>query len=104
MAESLLFPDKPFNADNPYVRSLGDCASSVPTTAPPSTASLAYAPDIYQLIGVTTWTQQHTFSYKPAVRVLDTNNTEVLIAHNYPDATHVSIVFPSPFTGIVLLS
>jgi hypothetical protein len=53
-----------------------------------------------------TWTSfstAHTFGYRPDVWLIDAAGEAVDIAVEYPDATHVAITFPVPFTGTILL-
>lgn len=60
-------------------------------------------PDVH----VGTWssvTFLHAFPFLPSVRAIeDVTNNEVTVNPNYPDATHVSLQFPQPFTGTILL-
>lgn len=45
----------------------------------------------------------HTFAYLPPVRLIDSTGEEVEIGVEYPDATHVAVTFPTPFTGTIVV-
>lgn len=63
-----------------------------------------YPPTVYHLTAVSSWNQVHVYSYLPEVRLIDETGVGVEIAVEYPDAAHVYIEFPLPFTGTVILS
>jgi len=65
---------------------------------------IAPAPQAYPLAAVSTWTHTHDYGYRPAVRVVDAAEQAVLIAASYPAPDQVSLTFPAPFTGTVLLT
>jgi hypothetical protein len=82
---------------------------SAPTTivqpqGPPGLPGGAPNPIVYELAAVSSWSQVHAFGYPPAVRFVDDTGTSVLCSVDYPDATHIHISFPQPFTGTVVLS
>lgn len=58
----------------------------------------------YSLAAASSWTQVHSFTYDPAVRVIDAGGSAVDTDVSYPDATHVHLMFAVPFTGTVALS
>lgn len=60
-------------------------------------------PVAYDLVEVSMWTNTHTFPYNPWVQVLSATGTQMYVSAEYPDATHVAITFPDPFTGTVIL-
>ena len=63
-------------------------------------------PLIYHLSAVSSWSMEHSFTYKPDVMLFDTNNggiERIYATTNYPDPTHVALLFPTPFTGTVIL-
>lgn len=68
----------------------------------PGTASLQ--PVTYNLAGVTSFSHSHLFPYLPSVKLVDSSGVTVGVTVEYPDASHVYIVFPQPFTGQVVLS
>lgn len=58
------------------------------------------------LVFTGTWSSfstAHTYAYLPPVRVVAADGTEVTADVEYPDATHVAITFPAPFTGTILI-
>ena len=61
-------------------------------------------PEIYTLTAVSSWYHAHTFPYPPEVRLVDQTGEECEIGVEYADDTHVSITFPVPFTGTLILS
>lgn len=71
---------------------------------PPGIPGGSFVPLVYALVAVSSWNQVHAFPYLPDVRLIDAAREAVDIAVEYPDATHVSITFPVPFTGTVVLS
>lgn len=77
---------------------------SLSLLGPPGPPGPVVEPIEYDLINTSNWTQAHTLPYLPEVRLIDTAGRSVLVQVNYPDATHINIVFPQPFTGKVLLS
>ncbi len=58
----------------------------------------------YSVTAVSSWTQAHDFPYFPEVHLVDSLGEGVEIGVEYPDASHVFIEFPQPFTGKVILS
>jgi hypothetical protein len=73
-------------------------------TGPPGIAGPRATPEFYPVVGVSTWTHTHSFAYPPDVRVLDAAEESVLIAASYPAPDQVSLTFPAPFTGTILLT
>lgn len=61
-------------------------------------------PIAYQLVQVSSWAQAHTLGYLPEVRVIDEGGNVVGMSVSYPSPTTVYLLFPTPFTGEVLLS
>lgn len=61
-------------------------------------------PSVFQVTDVGSWHQQHDFLYLPDVRLIDELGEDVEIGVEYPDANHVYIEFPTPFTGTIILS
>jgi hypothetical protein len=57
----------------------------------------------YSLVAVSSWTQTHGFTHKPAVMVLDNGTTSVNMQVEYPTSSSVHLQFPIPFTGQVVL-
>lgn len=45
----------------------------------------------------------HDFPYLPPVLVVDAGGLPVETDYEYPDATHVAITFPAPFTGTITI-
>lgn len=45
----------------------------------------------------------HTFPYLPDVWLINQAGDAVEVGTEYPDATHVSISFPVPFTGKIVI-
>jgi hypothetical protein len=80
----------------------GDPGPPGPTgpTGPPGSGvgSLAFT-----LNGVPSVTLEHSFAVLPMVYVI-ADGQLALIGASYPDATHVHLVFPQPFTGVVVLN
>lgn len=62
------------------------------------------APLVFSLVDVSSWAQQHTLGYLPEVRVVDAEGNIVGMSVAYPTPDTVYLVFPTPFTGEVLLS
>lgn len=62
-----------------------------------------FDPVVYRLTALSSWTVSHGFPYLPAVRLIE-NGEGVDSAVEYPADNEVHISFPSPFTGIVILS
>ena len=60
-------------------------------------------PQSHDLLAVSSWSLAHTFGYPPEVMLLDEAGSVVETGVDYPDADTVSITFPTPFTGRVLL-
>lgn len=53
----------------------------------------------YTVTAVSSFYVEHTFPYLPDVQVVDADGNRVLVGAEYPDQTHIHIVFPAPFTG-----
>jgi hypothetical protein len=78
----------------------GDTGPTGPTGPPGTPAPL---PVSYELVAVSSWSLAHSFPYSPIVMLLSASGTQVYVTVEYPDATHVAITFPDPFTGTVIL-
>jgi hypothetical protein len=50
-----------------------------------------------------TFSASHSFTYPPPVRLIDSTGEDISIGIEYPDATHVAISFPVPFTGKIIV-
>lgn len=63
-----------------------------------------YVPPLtFSLSGVSSYTATHSFPYYPQVRLLDINKQAVDTDTEYPSSTQVHVVFPSPFSGTLIL-
>lgn len=62
------------------------------------------AATVYTVTAISSWTQTHSLPYPPQIRLIDGNGDEVEIAVHYPDNTSVSLSFPTPFTGRIVLA
>lgn len=58
---------------------------------------------VFTLTNVSSQTFTHDFAYPPNVHLVEGGEL-ALIGVEYVDATHVSISFPAPFTGQVVIS
>lgn len=61
-------------------------------------------PISYSVTNVSSFSRTHTFGYFPEVRLVDQTGESADIGVEYPDIETVSIDFPVPFTGTVILS
>jgi len=61
-------------------------------------------PDVYAVTSVSSWTHAHSRDYPPLVRLVDSSNHWVIADVTYPDSSHVSLSFPTPFTGTIYVS
>lgn len=66
---------------------------------PPGSATVL----TYQLAGVASWSQGHTFPYPPEVQLVDAVGERVYLTAQYPSPSSVYLLFPTPFTGKVIL-
>lgn len=57
----------------------------------------------YDLVAVSSISLEHAFANPPIVYVVQDGEL-AMIGADYPDATHVYLVFPKPFTGTVVLN
>jgi hypothetical protein len=72
-----------------------------PQGPPGASAPLPLA---YSVVAVSLWSQAHSFGYLPEVRLIDPTGSAVAIGAQYPDANTVFLLFPTPFTGTIILS
>jgi hypothetical protein len=70
---------------------------------PPGPAGGGIAAVAYTLTAVGSWTHTHAFPYPPEVQLVLAAGERVYADVEYPDSTHVALVFPTPFTGTVIL-
>lgn len=62
------------------------------------------AHELYDVFAIPSWSHAHAYPYPPDVRLVDVSGEEVETGVEYPDPVTVSISFPSPFTGTIILS
>lgn len=81
-----------------------DTVVEVALVGPPGPIGPGYAPTEYDLTAVSNWTIAHGRTYLPDVWLIDATGALVAITVTYPDAAHLNISVPTPFTGKALVS
>lgn len=64
---------------------------------------LGLAPLVYELVAASSWSTPHPFPYPPDVQLVERGVARVYMGATYPDGSHVYLLFPTPYTGKVVL-
>lgn len=62
------------------------------------------SPQVIPVVAISSWSYTHSYPYPPEVRFIDADGEEVEYGVEYPDATHIAVEFPLPFTGTIIVS